>query len=63
MSMAMSFQAGRAFREGWKGFNHNALVLVGFTELAAVVLRFCRRFSMAWQPLPSATPVLMLVLQ
>jgi len=33
-----AFEAGRAFRDGWKGFNRNAGTLVGFTVLAAVVL-------------------------
>ncbi|NQV09817.1 MAG: hypothetical protein HQ527_01415 [Cyanobacteria bacterium] len=33
-----AFQAGRAFRDGWNGFNRNAGTLVGFTVLAAVVL-------------------------
>ena len=37
MSAETSFYAGRAFREGWKGFNRNAGVLVGFTVLATVV--------------------------
>tara|TARA_B100000674_G_C37825972_1_gene908109 strand:- start:457 stop:1143 length:687 start_codon:yes stop_codon:yes gene_type:complete len=38
MASAISFQAGKAFRAGWKGFSRNAGVLVGFTVLAAVVL-------------------------
>lgn len=33
-----AFEAGRAFRDGWEGFNRNAGTLVGFTVLAAVVL-------------------------
>lgn len=33
-----AFEAGQAFRDGWKGFNRNAGTLVGFTVLAAVVL-------------------------
>ena len=37
MAPGISFQAGNAFRDGWKGFNRNAGVLVGFTVLAAVV--------------------------
>lgn len=37
MSTKASFYAGIAFREGWKGFNRNAGVLVGFTVLATVV--------------------------
>jgi uncharacterized membrane protein len=37
-SSAYAFEAGRAFRDGWKGFNRNAGTLVGFTVLAAVVL-------------------------
>ena len=35
---AHAFEASRAFRDGWKGFNRNAGALVGFTVLAAVVL-------------------------
>ena len=38
MASAISFQAGKAFRAGWKGFSRNAGVLVGFTVLAAMVL-------------------------
>lgn len=38
MASAISFQAGKAFRAGWKGFSRNAGVLVVFTVLAAVVL-------------------------
>lgn len=38
MASAVSFQAGKAFRAGWKGFSRNAGVLVGFTVLAAVVI-------------------------
>ena len=34
---AHAFEAGRAFRDGWKGFNRNAGTLVGFTVLATVV--------------------------
>jgi len=37
MSTEASFYAGLAFREGWKGFNRNAGVLVGFTVLATVL--------------------------
>lgn len=37
-SSVHAFEAGRAFRDGWKGFNRNAGALVGFTVLAAVVL-------------------------
>jgi hypothetical protein len=33
-----AFEAGRAFRDGWQGFNRNAGTLVGFTVLAAIVL-------------------------
>lgn len=38
MASVISFQAGKAFRTGWKGFNRNAGVLVGFTVLTAVVI-------------------------
>ena len=36
-SSVHAFEAGRAFRDGWKGFNRNAGTLVGFTVLATVV--------------------------
>jgi uncharacterized membrane protein len=37
-SSLRTFEAGRAFRDGWTAFNRNAGTLVGFTVLAAVVL-------------------------
>ncbi len=38
MSAVTTFQAGIAFRNGWKGFSRNSGTLVGFTVLAAIVL-------------------------
>lgn len=37
-SSSQAFEAGRAFRDGWKGFNRNAGTLVSFTVLAAVLI-------------------------
>lgn len=37
-SSPYAFEAGRAFRDGWKGFNRNAGSLVGLTVLAAVAI-------------------------
>jgi hypothetical protein len=37
-SPLQAFEAGRALRDGWKGFNRNAGTLVSFTVLAAVLL-------------------------
>lgn len=37
-SAPLAFGAGRAFRDGWRGFNRNAGTLVGFPVLVAVVL-------------------------
>ena len=38
ISCPRAFEAGKAFRDGWKGFSRNAGTLVGFTVLAAIVL-------------------------
>ena len=38
ISSPRAFEAGKAFRDGWKGFSRNAGTLVGFTVLAAIVL-------------------------
>jgi uncharacterized membrane protein len=38
MISARSFQASRAFRQGWQAFSRNAAVLVGFSVLAFFVL-------------------------
>jgi len=38
MIPSRSFQAARAFRQGWQGFSRNAAVLVGFSVLAFLVL-------------------------
>ena len=37
-SSLANFEAGKAFRDGWRGFNRNAGTLVGFTVLAAVTI-------------------------
>ncbi len=38
MTVLISFQAGVAFQNGWKGFCRNAGTLIGFTLLATIVM-------------------------